>query len=202
MKDLKVLKKLSFKVRRQNMFVSEKSLNGCLLEQDLYKNNAFAKAKFLHLQVQVQENFSKHLLKLHVKVRSAKKQSLYQNKSFGNANKASLWYALANARAIAIQKNEVSVRTCTCTCIRPLLNLKRASVTMACKDFKMPVYPDQSNKSVQYSRNRIRKQIIPSIKYFINLQVENSLFKLAELLTKEQLFLYSILRNTSSNLLL
>lgn len=79
--------------------------------------------------------------------------------------------------------------------IRPLLDLKRETITMVCKEFKMPVYPDQSNRSVQYSRNRIRKQIIPSIKYFMNPQVEDSLFKLAELLNKEQIFLYSVLRN-------
>ena len=82
--------------------------------------------------------------------------------------------------------------------IRPLLEFKRENITMICKDFQMPVYPDQSNRSVQYSRNRIRKQLIPSIKYFINPQIESSLFKLAELLNKEQFFLYSVLRNTSN----
>ncbi|RYX87930.1 hypothetical protein EON73_00105 [bacterium] len=80
--------------------------------------------------------------------------------------------------------------------IRPLLDFKRESITMICKDFKMPVYPDKSNKSVRYSRNRIRKQIIPSIKYFFNPQLEDSLFKMAELLNQEQFFLYSLLKNS------
>lgn len=83
--------------------------------------------------------------------------------------------------------------------IRPLLDFKRESITMICKDLQIPVYPDKSNRSVQYSRNRIRKQIIPSIKYFINPQVESSLFKAAQLLQKEQLFVYSLLKNTSVN---
>ncbi len=83
--------------------------------------------------------------------------------------------------------------------IRPLLDFKRESITMVCKDLQIPVYPDKSNRSVQYSRNRIRKQIIPSIKYFINPQVENSLFKVAQLLQKEQFFVYSLLKNSSVN---
>ena len=81
--------------------------------------------------------------------------------------------------------------------IRPLLDFKRESITMVCKELQIPVYPDKSNKSVQYSRNRIRKQIIPSIKHFINPQVESSLFKVAQLLQKEQFFVYSLLKNTS-----
>ena len=84
--------------------------------------------------------------------------------------------------------------------IRPLLDLKRESITMVCKDLQIPVYPDKSNRSVQYSRNRIRKQIIPSIKHFINPQVESSLFKVAQLLQKEQFFVYSLLKNTSVNI--
>ena len=83
--------------------------------------------------------------------------------------------------------------------IRPLLDFKRESITMVCKDLQIPVYPDKSNRSVQYSRNRIRKQIIPSIKHFINPQVESSLFKVAQLLQKEQFFVYSLLKNTSVN---
>ena len=74
--------------------------------------------------------------------------------------------------------------------IRPLLDFKRESITMVCKELQIPVYPDKSNRSVQYSRNRIRKQIIP--------QVESSLFKVAQLLQKEQFFVYSLLKNTSN----
>lgn len=83
--------------------------------------------------------------------------------------------------------------------IRPLLDLKRENITTVCKTFNLPVYPDKSNRSVQYSRNRIRKQIIPSIKRFLNPQVENSLFKTAELFNQEQNFLYSLLINTEIN---
>lgn len=70
--------------------------------------------------------------------------------------------------------------------IRPLLGWSRNEITRICKYGKIPVYPDASNQSLQYSRNRIRKQIIPSFQLFFNPQVEDALFQFAELASKEQ----------------
>jgi hypothetical protein len=83
--------------------------------------------------------------------------------------------------------------------IRPLLNLSRGSLTTLCKDLRLPVYPDKSNKAVQYSRNRLREQILPAIKLFLNPQIEDALFKLAELLTQD-FFVVSHLVNTGRRL--
>ena len=69
--------------------------------------------------------------------------------------------------------------------IRPLLNLSRETLTILCKDLQLPVYPDKSNKAVQYSRNRLREQILPAIKLFLNPKIDHALFKLAELLTQD-----------------
>lgn len=69
--------------------------------------------------------------------------------------------------------------------IRPLLNLSRENLTILCKDLHLPVYPDKSNKAVQYSRNRLREQILPAIKLFLNPKIDHALFKLAELLTQD-----------------
>ena len=79
--------------------------------------------------------------------------------------------------------------------IRPLLNLSRGSLTTLSRDLRLPIYPDKSNKAVQYSRNRLREQILPAIKLFLNPQIEDALFKLSELLTRH-LFLVSHLVNT------
>ena len=79
--------------------------------------------------------------------------------------------------------------------IRPLLNLSRETLTILCKDLHLPIYPDKSNKAVQYSRNRLREQILPAIKLFLNPKIDNALFKLAELLT-EDFSLVSNLVNT------
>ena len=68
---------------------------------------------------------------------------------------------------------------------RPLLNLSRENLTILCKDLHLPVYPDKSNKAVQYSRNRLREQILPAIKLFLNPKIDHALFKLAELLTQD-----------------
>ena len=77
--------------------------------------------------------------------------------------------------------------------IRPLLNLSRESVTTLCKDLRLPIYPDISNKAVQYSRNRLREQILPDIKLFFNPQIEDALFKLADLLTQDFSVVYHLI---------
>ncbi len=68
--------------------------------------------------------------------------------------------------------------------IRPLLNCSRYCLTAMCEQLNVPVYPDKSNHTVQYSRNRIRKQIIPSLKIFFNPQVEDAIFRFAEHMIK------------------
>ena len=73
-----------------------------------------------------------------------------------------------------------------CMVVRPLLDFSRGIITAVCKYEKLPVYPDRSNQSLNYSRNRIRKQIIPGIQLFFNPQVEDALFQFAELVLHEQ----------------
>lgn len=68
--------------------------------------------------------------------------------------------------------------------IRPLLNCSRYYITRMCEQLNLPVYPDKSNRTVQYSRNRIRKQILPSLKIFFNPQVEDAIFRFAEHIIK------------------
>ena len=73
--------------------------------------------------------------------------------------------------------------------IRPLLNSSRSEITLICTQTRIPVYPDKSNKTIQYSRNRLRKQIFPSIKLFFNPKVEDALSNFADLASKEQYLL-------------
>lgn len=83
--------------------------------------------------------------------------------------------------------------------VRPLLNLSRGSLTTLCKALHLPVYPDKSNNAVQYSRNRLREQIFPAIKLFLNPKIENALFKLADLLIQD-FSVVSYLINTGHHL--
>ena len=83
--------------------------------------------------------------------------------------------------------------------IRHLLNLSRDNLTTFCKELRLPVYPDKSNKAVQYSRNRLREQILPAVKLFLNPKVDDALFKLAELLTQDFCAVYHLV-NTGRRL--
>ena len=74
----------------------------------------------------------------------------------------------------------VQVAKTNYTIVRPLINCSRRTITMACVLSKLPVYPDLTNAKVRYSRNRLRKQIIPSLQFFFNPQVEKALFKFSE----------------------
>ncbi len=85
--------------------------------------------------------------------------------------------------------------------IRPLLYLSRTDITLICKTLKIPLYPDKSNQSLKYSRNRIRKQLLPILKLFYNPQIEQALFRFTEIVSKEQSFIAFLLKAIPKNFL-
>ena len=70
--------------------------------------------------------------------------------------------------------------------VRPMLSCSRAEITRLCQSWTLPVYPDQSNHFTHYSRNRIRKQLLPAIRFFFNPKVENVIFQFTEIVANEQ----------------
>nr|WP_115094966.1 tRNA lysidine(34) synthetase TilS [Synechococcus sp. UW106] len=44
---------------------------------------------------------------------------------------------------------------------RPLLHLQRNDTLQICQDLALPIWDDPSNQSVDFSRNRIRKEVLP-----------------------------------------
>lgn len=55
------------------------------------------------------------------------------------------------------------------TCIyRPLLRFHRNDIKIFLKKYRIPLISDQSNKSFRWSRNRIRQQLFPIIRFFFN----------------------------------
>lgn len=52
--------------------------------------------------------------------------------------------------------------------IRPLINETRFDTKNTCNNLKLPLIPDQSNQKINYSRNRLRKQILPTFRLFFN----------------------------------
>lgn len=81
---------------------------------------------------------------------------------------------------------EIKSKKNTYKVVRPMLSCSRAEITKLCRSWRLPVYPDQSNDFTQYSRNRIRKQLLPAIRFFFNPKVENVIFQFTEIVADEQ----------------
>lgn len=74
------------------------------------------------------------------------------------------------------------------TLVRPLLALSRHDVKQLCRFWRMPIYPDRTNEQLRFSRNRVRKQLLPMLRSFFNPQVDVVLSQLGEILLLEQLY--------------
>ena len=70
--------------------------------------------------------------------------------------------------------------------VRPLLSLTRFDLKKVCNSWKIPLFPDQSNQKLKYQRNRIRKQILPTLRFFFNPQIDTTLFQFIEIINSEQ----------------
>ncbi len=73
--------------------------------------------------------------------------------------------------------------------IRPLLEITRSQTAEFCQDFNLPIWEDSTNQNLQYSRNRIRQQLIPYLQTNFNPKVESNLAQTAELLQAEVAYL-------------
>ena len=70
--------------------------------------------------------------------------------------------------------------------VRPFLSLTRFDLKKICNSWKIPLFPDQSNQKLKYQRNRIRKQILPALRFFFNPQIDTTLYQFIEILKSEQ----------------
>lgn len=59
--------------------------------------------------------------------------------------------------------------------IRPLLNLNRFEIIKLCNFWKLPIYVDLTNKYINLKRNRLRHQILPTLKIFFNSKIQKAL---------------------------
>ena len=73
--------------------------------------------------------------------------------------------------------------------VRPLLSINRFDIQNLCLLWRLPIYPDRSNKQFIQSRNRIRKQLLPIIRFYFNPQIETVLFQFTEILNEEHSYL-------------
>ncbi len=73
--------------------------------------------------------------------------------------------------------------------VRPLLFANRSDIQKSSHFWMLPNYPDKSNSYIQYSRNRIRNQLLPTLRFFFNPQIEQALFQFGEIASLEHSFL-------------
>nr|YP_009105715.1 hypothetical chloroplast RF62 [Neocystis brevis]AIT94458.1 hypothetical chloroplast RF62 [Neocystis brevis] len=73
--------------------------------------------------------------------------------------------------------------------IRPILLLNRFDLKKLCEYWKVPIYPDKSNQKVKYYRNRIRKQLLPTLRFFFNPQIDTIMFQFTEIANAENFYL-------------
>jgi tRNA(Ile)-lysidine synthase len=72
---------------------------------------------------------------------------------------------------------------------RPLLILQRNDVTQISQIYNFPVITDDTNELVEISRNRLRRQILPLLRYFFSLNLELFSTRCLEILRLEQEYL-------------
>ena len=77
--------------------------------------------------------------------------------------------------------------------VRPLLGLNRYDGLKLCKSLQLPVYPDVTNEKLQFLRNRLRKQLLPLLRYLFNPRFDENMFYCSELFLQEQLRTETIL---------
>ena len=76
---------------------------------------------------------------------------------------------------------------------RPLLKMHRFEIREFIRFWKLPIYSDQSNKKTNFSRNKVRKQLMPTLRVFFNPQIDTVLLNFAETRKCEQLYFQNIL---------
>jgi hypothetical protein len=82
---------------------------------------------------------------------------------------------------------------------RPLLSLTRYEIKQTCKVWNLPILPDKSNQFVFYTRNRLRKQLLPLLRFYFNPKIDKNLFKFAEFSVNEQIYINAVTNIILSN---
>lgn len=79
--------------------------------------------------------------------------------------------------------------------VRPLLDTSRMELKQFCDLWKLPLWPDPSNFSLEIRRNRIRHQLLPFLRKNFQASIDRSLTRWAEILCGEDAFLESLSEN-------
>lgn len=124
-----------------------------------------------------------------IKKQKSKKNSLYyENKvSFKYNKKLVNVYFFEKKTFYIIPKKSFSIFV-----IRPLLSVTRFDIKKICMNWDLPIFPDSSNQKLQYSRNRVRKQILPCLRFFFNRKLDLNLYRYIEICSEEEITLENV----------
>jgi len=78
--------------------------------------------------------------------------------------------------------------------IRPLLCLRRSEIESYCDDNNLQPFTDSSNLETNYTRNRLRLELIPQLQMQYNPRIREALFRLGSLAADDRIFLQSLAR--------
>jgi tRNA(Ile)-lysidine synthase TilS/MesJ len=120
------------------------------------------------------------------RLRSACTDALLAQRQRGDAS------LLVRSEASELRGGEIDV-------VRPLLFISRFEIKQICSFWRLPLYPDTSNQKVKFLRNRIRQQLLPTIKLFFNSKIEDSFLQLAEIVEAEDYRLTEIVNKFTKN---
>ena len=104
---------------------------------------------------------------------------------FMNLNRGSGYpglHALQWKRFLFQRKKKVQI-------IRPLLGVQREDLKKIVHEFKLPLWPDTTNQEIKVTRNQLRKQLFPYLRFVFHRNVDKSFAQFAELSHLETLFL-------------
>jgi tRNA(Ile)-lysidine synthase len=73
--------------------------------------------------------------------------------------------------------------------VRPLLAVTREQTGKFCQDYSLPIWEDGTNRDRTYRRNRLRLDVLPTLREHFNPQVDATLGQTAEILAAEVAYL-------------
>lgn len=69
--------------------------------------------------------------------------------------------------------------------IRPLLHLKRTEIKQLCLFWALPISIDKTNWLIKLRRNRLRHQVLPLLRVFLNPKIDYALARFSEYIYKD-----------------
>ena len=84
-------------------------------------------------------------------------------------------------------KSSVQTSTGPVIVVRPLLNVSKTEINAYCHEHGLPVRQDSTNDDVEYTRNRIRKELLPLLETY-NPNIRESILRLSASVSEQQAY--------------